>query len=67
MTDRERLQELYQERAGYADIESDCIDAKKYTVVGGLAWRFFSWIERKAASYRRDVQDEIDYETGRKQ
>ena len=65
MTDRERLRELYKERAEYADIESDCIDAKKYTVVGGWGWRLFSWIERKATSYRRDVQSEIDHETWR--
>lgn len=66
MTDRERLQELYQERAELASYESDVDEAKKYTVVGGFWWRVYDWFGRKFAEYRRDVQDDIDYETGRK-
>jgi hypothetical protein len=66
MIDRERLQDLYRERAHYADIESDCADAKKYTRVGGVFWRFFSWIERRAAASRLKVQEEIDFEMGMK-
>lgn len=53
-------EDLYRDRAEYADIESDCADAKKYTRVGGIFWRLFSWIERRAREERQMVQREID-------
>jgi len=54
------IQELYKERSRYAQIESDCQDAKKYVRYNGLFYRLFSWLERYAAKYRADVQLKID-------
>ena len=55
----DELNELYRERAEYADMESSCQDAKKYTRYGGLWWRLFDWLERVAANGRREVNEDI--------
>lgn len=52
--------EMYQDRAEWADMESEIADAKKYVRVGGLLWRLFSWLERHAQRGRAEVQAEID-------
>ena len=54
------LDDLYKERAEWADMESECSETQKYTVVGGFWWHFFEWFKRKFESYRLDVQAEID-------
>ena len=55
----DELNELYRERAEYADMESSCQDVKKYTRYGGLLWRLFDWLERIAAEGRREVNEDI--------
>jgi len=53
------LADLYKERAEYADLESDCQDAKKYVWHGDFLWRLFDWIERAAAKTRLRINQEI--------
>jgi hypothetical protein len=65
------LADLYKERAEYADLESDCQDAKKYVWHGDFLWlfdwieraaaktRLFDWIERAAAKTRLQINQEI--------
>lgn len=60
MGDREYLQELYRERAEYADMESTAADAKKFARVGGVFWHIYSWFERRFERDRMEVQAEID-------
>jgi hypothetical protein len=55
----DELNDLYKERAEYADMESDCQDAKKYMRYGGFWWRLFDWLERFAADGRREVNEDI--------
>lgn len=56
----EYREELYRDRAEWADIESEAEDAKKYTRVGGFWWKLLSWFQRQAKTERLIVQDEID-------
>jgi hypothetical protein len=55
----DELNELYKERAEYADMESSCQDAKKYTRHGGLWWRLFDLLERFAVASRQQVNEDI--------
>lgn len=55
----DNLTDLYRERAEYADLESDCQQAKKFVRYGGFLWRWFNWIENVASRDRQDVDDEI--------
>jgi hypothetical protein len=55
----DELQELYQERAKYADTESTFQDIKKFVWHGGILWRLADWFEQGAAESRREVDEEI--------
>ena len=59
MSDEYR-QELYEERAEWASLESDISRGKQLTFVGGFWWRLFSWFEDKARQERALVQADID-------
>lgn len=56
----EYRRELYEDRAEWADFESDISEARKYAVVGGWFWRLCDWFERMARKERQEIQAEID-------
>jgi hypothetical protein len=55
----DELQELYRERAEYADMESTFQDIKKFVWHGGILWRLANWFEQSIAESRREVDEEI--------
>jgi len=52
--------QLYKERAEWADLESDVEEGRKYFRVGGFFWMLADWLDRQAKEGRREVQEELD-------
>jgi len=52
--------QLYKERAEWAELESDVAEGRKYFRVGGFFWKLADWFDRQAKEGRREVQEELD-------
>jgi hypothetical protein len=53
------LQELYEARAEWADLESEVNESRKYIVTGGWLDRVCVWILRISERERAEIQAEI--------